>query len=96
MDTMADLDGVPKRKFLTLTGLEIRPLGRLACSQSPYQLSHPGPNIQTNVILYRSVYYKLAFALITVPLQLGRCIKIHIFISILFNYISYVACAFKM
>jgi hypothetical protein len=29
----ANLDDVEKRKFLTLLGLELRPLGRPACSQ---------------------------------------------------------------
>jgi hypothetical protein len=32
--TRADLDNVEKRKFLTLPELELRPLGRPACSQS--------------------------------------------------------------
>jgi hypothetical protein len=31
-----DLDDVEKRKFLTLSGLEFRPLGRPTCSQSLY------------------------------------------------------------
>jgi hypothetical protein len=35
----ADLDYVEKRKFLTLPGLEVRPLDRPACSQSQYLLS---------------------------------------------------------
>jgi hypothetical protein len=33
----AGLDNVEKRKFLTLPGLELRPLGRPALSQSLYQ-----------------------------------------------------------
>jgi hypothetical protein len=36
------LDDMEKRKFLTLTGLELRPLGRPTCSQSLYRLSYPG------------------------------------------------------
>jgi hypothetical protein len=36
------LDEVERRKFLTLPGLEPRPLGRPARSQSLYQLSYPG------------------------------------------------------
>jgi hypothetical protein len=36
------LDGVEKRKFLTLAGLELRPLGRPACSQSLFRLHYPG------------------------------------------------------
>ena len=37
------LDDVEKRKFLTIPGLELRPLGRPACSQSLYRLRYP-PN----------------------------------------------------
>jgi hypothetical protein len=36
------LDDLEKRKFLTLPGLELRPLGRLARSQSLYRLRHLG------------------------------------------------------
>jgi hypothetical protein len=38
----AGLDYMEKRKFLTLPGLEIRPLGRPARSQSLYRLRYPG------------------------------------------------------
>jgi hypothetical protein len=36
VDPRAGLDNVEKRKFLTLMGLELRPLGRPAHSQSLY------------------------------------------------------------
>jgi hypothetical protein len=36
------LDDVERRKFLILPGLELRPLGRPARSQSLYRLRHPG------------------------------------------------------
>jgi hypothetical protein len=36
------LNYVEKRKFLTLPGLELRPLSRPARSQSLYRLSYPG------------------------------------------------------
>jgi hypothetical protein len=35
------LDDVDKRNFLTLAGLELRPLGRLAHNQSLYRLRYP-------------------------------------------------------
>jgi hypothetical protein len=35
---IASLDDLEKRKFLTLTELELRPLGRPDCSQSLYRL----------------------------------------------------------
>jgi hypothetical protein len=42
VDPRAGLDDVEKRKFLNLPGLELRPLGRPALSQSLYRLSYPG------------------------------------------------------
>jgi hypothetical protein len=38
----ADLDDVEKRKFLTLPGSELRPLGRPAGSHSVYRPRRPG------------------------------------------------------
>jgi hypothetical protein len=38
----AGLDDVDKRNFLTLLGLELRPIGRPSRSQSPYRLRYPG------------------------------------------------------
>jgi hypothetical protein len=38
----AGLDDVEKRKFLTLPGLELRPLGHPVRSQSLYRLCYPG------------------------------------------------------
>jgi hypothetical protein len=42
VDLRAGLDDVRERKFLTLLGLELRPLGRPARSESLYRLRHPG------------------------------------------------------
>jgi hypothetical protein len=42
VDPRAGLDDVDKRKFLTLSGLEVPPFGRPARSQSLYRLSYPG------------------------------------------------------
>jgi hypothetical protein len=42
VDPRAGLDDVEKRKFLTLLGLELRPLGHPAHSQSLYRLHYPG------------------------------------------------------
>jgi hypothetical protein len=36
------VDDVEKKTFLTLPGLELRPLGRSAVSQSLYLLRYPG------------------------------------------------------
>jgi hypothetical protein len=52
----AGLDDVEKRKFLTLPGLEIQPLGRPACSKSLYQLCYPGSNYY-----YYNYYYYLRY-----------------------------------
>jgi hypothetical protein len=40
--TRAGMDAVEKRKFLTLPGLELRPLGHPLHSQSLYRLRYPG------------------------------------------------------
>jgi hypothetical protein len=42
VDPRAGLDDLEKRKFLTLEGLELRPLGRPARSQSLYRLRYSG------------------------------------------------------
>jgi hypothetical protein len=39
------LDDVEKRNFLTLPGLELRPLGRRASSQSLHRLRYPGSSL---------------------------------------------------
>jgi hypothetical protein len=46
MDPRAGLDDVEKRKFLTLPGLELRPLGRPARSRSLYRLRFPGSSFE--------------------------------------------------
>jgi hypothetical protein len=45
----AGLDEVEKRKFLTLPGLELRPLCRPARSHSLYLLRYPGSTINTSI-----------------------------------------------
>jgi hypothetical protein len=42
VDPSAGLDDVEKRKFLTLPGLELRPLCRPAPSQWLYRMRYPG------------------------------------------------------
>jgi hypothetical protein len=42
VDRTVGLDDVQKRKFLTLPGIELRPLDRPARSQSLYRLRYPG------------------------------------------------------
>jgi hypothetical protein len=42
VDSRAGLDDVEKTEFLTLLGLELRLLGRSACSQSLYRLRYLG------------------------------------------------------
>jgi hypothetical protein len=41
VDPRAGLDDMEKRKFLTVPGLELRPRGRPARSQSLYRLRYP-------------------------------------------------------
>jgi hypothetical protein len=51
VDPRAGLDDVEQRKFLTLQGLELRPLGRSAHIQSLCQLHYPGSHLRTNIDL---------------------------------------------
>jgi hypothetical protein len=55
----AGLDDVEKRKFLTLTGLELQSLGRPARRKSLYPLSDPGSHIKliVFVIIYLICLY---------------------------------------
>jgi hypothetical protein len=50
------LDDVEMRKFLTLTGLELRSLGLLTRSQSLYQLRYPG-SYRNRILLINSPKY---------------------------------------
>jgi hypothetical protein len=47
VDPRAGLDDAEKRKFLTLPGLELRPLSRPARSQTLYRLRCPGAQPET-------------------------------------------------
>jgi hypothetical protein len=49
VDPGAGLNDLGKRMFLTLPGLELRPLGRPARSQSLYPLRYPGSSYHTEV-----------------------------------------------
>jgi hypothetical protein len=51
VDPRAGLDDLEKRKFLSLPGLELRPLGRPASSQSLYRLRYPGSIIIIMIII---------------------------------------------
>jgi hypothetical protein len=53
VDPRAGVDDLEKRKFLTLPGLELRPLSRPARSQSLYRLSYPGS------YMLQQQYYKI-------------------------------------
>jgi hypothetical protein len=55
VDTRAGLEGVEKRTFLTLPGLELRSLGRPARSQSLYRLRHPG-SLHKYIYIYIYIY----------------------------------------
>jgi hypothetical protein len=50
MNPRAGLDDVEKRKFLSLVGLELRPLARPAHSQSLCRLRYPGSTMKKNII----------------------------------------------
>jgi hypothetical protein len=48
VDTRTSLDDVENRKFFILPRLELRPLGRLYCSQYPHRLLYPGSSKRKN------------------------------------------------
>jgi hypothetical protein len=52
----ASLEDVKNRKFLTLPGLEHRPLGRPTRSQSLYRLRYPGSTICIYVCVCEHMY----------------------------------------
>jgi hypothetical protein len=49
VDPRAGLNDLEERKFLTLPGLELRPLSRPGRSQSLYRLRYPGSSVTTKV-----------------------------------------------
>jgi hypothetical protein len=49
----AGLEVVEKKKFFSLPGLELRPLGRAARSQSLYRLHYPGSRRRRRTIKIR-------------------------------------------
>jgi hypothetical protein len=50
VDPRVGLEDVEKRKFLTVPGLEFRPLGRPARSQSLYQLRYPSSKLSHGMV----------------------------------------------
>jgi hypothetical protein len=58
------VDDLEKRKFLTLLGLELQPLGHPAHSLSLYQLHYPGFEVFMEVEIYTAVVWvKMAYNL---------------------------------
>jgi hypothetical protein len=55
VDPRGGLDDVEKREFLTLPGLQLRPLGRPARSQSLQRLSYPGSYLNDQCLLINSL-----------------------------------------
>jgi hypothetical protein len=55
MGPRTGLDDVEKRKFVTLPGLELQPLGRPVPSQSLYRLRYPG-SLEHKRIIYIYIY----------------------------------------
>jgi hypothetical protein len=54
MDPRAGLDNVEKKEFLTLPGLELRPFGRSARSQSLYRLRYLGSSLDIRTKFYEN------------------------------------------
>jgi hypothetical protein len=62
----ACLDNVEKRKFLTLPGLEFRPLGGPARRQSLYRLHYPGSQTERIIGILKRRSRKIAKTIIQV------------------------------
>jgi hypothetical protein len=56
VDLRAGLDDVEKKKLLTLPGLELRPLGRPARSQSLYRLRYIKEISKEKIILFPAIF----------------------------------------
>jgi hypothetical protein len=83
VEPRARLDDVEKRKFLTLLGLEFRPLGRPARSQSLYRLRYPG-QIQYKLMLLRHYHLNLYEAETFVNKCVGTINDCHILVNSLY------------
>jgi hypothetical protein len=59
VDPRAGLDDLENRKSLTLSGLELRLLGRPARSQTLYRLSYPGSPIIIIIIIMRGIIWEI-------------------------------------
>jgi hypothetical protein len=65
VDPGACLDDVEKRKFLTLPGLELRPLGRLARRQSLYRLRCPSSSLHLyDFLIPHTVYIRPVYSIL--------------------------------
>jgi hypothetical protein len=80
----AGLDDVEKRKFLTLPGLELRPLGRQVRSQSLYRLRHPGSIERWIFYIYDKDIIEFILASATVLERRG--VQSDMFYSLCLNY----------
>jgi hypothetical protein len=59
VEPRAGLDDVEKRKFLTLSGLELRPLGRPARTQSYTDCAIPASKQAVHIIPRTSMVYEI-------------------------------------
>jgi hypothetical protein len=76
----AGRDDVEKRKFLTLPGLELRPLGHSARSQSLYRLRYPVSLPYENIIIivvFMSLEHCFSTCGKTVPSQFPPLTRYH-------------------
>jgi hypothetical protein len=61
----ASLDDVENRKFLTIPGLELRPLGRPAYIQSLYRMRYPDLHIYVS-ILHSHLHFRNKYVLLLI------------------------------
>jgi hypothetical protein len=70
VDPRADLDDVEKRKFLTISGLELRPLGRPARSQLLYRLRYRGGGMELTTHLQLVSRSRMVYLYLYSPIRL--------------------------
>jgi hypothetical protein len=65
----AGLDDVEKTKFLTLPGLELRPLGRPARGHSLYRLRYPGSPSEQKYRYFMKTFKRETISVLAIELK---------------------------
>jgi hypothetical protein len=88
MDPRAGLDDLEKRKFLTLSGLELRALRHPARSQSLYRLHYPGSfwEIMAELKVVTMITNQMSTMLLSLDISRPRPVRAVYFICFVEQY----------